>query len=54
MTRRYLIDNGTATLDVYVDDDADLDGTFEATDAETGERLRINGWQADTIEEIHE
>lgn len=49
---RYYMSNGTVDLDVFVDDDADLDGTFDAIDADTGERLRINGWLISDIEEI--
>ncbi len=48
---RYIIDSGMVTLDVFVDPAADLDGSFDATDAETGERLRINGWMIESMEE---
>ncbi len=49
---RYIIDSGDTTLDVFVAADADLDGIFLATDAETGERLRVNGWMIDSMEKI--
>lgn len=49
---RYFISNGITDLDVLIDDDQDLDGTFEAIDTDTGELLRINGWQADLIEAV--
>ncbi|MCP3730424.1 hypothetical protein M9978_08280 [Sphingomonas sp. MG17] len=49
---RYFISDGMTDFDVYVADDADLDGTFDAICAEDGERVRINGWQAETIEKI--
>jgi hypothetical protein len=48
----YFVSNGTTDLEVLIADGTDLDGTFEAIDVETGELLRINGWQADTIEAI--
>lgn len=31
-------------LELIVNDDVDLDGSFDAVCADTGERLRINGW----------
>lgn len=46
---RYYMSNGVYDLDVLVDDDADLDGSFDAVCVETGETLRINGW---LIEEL--
>lgn len=49
---RYFMSDGTNDLDVTVADDADLDGTFEATCNDTGEILRINGWMISEIEEI--
>lgn len=51
---RYYISDGTTDFDVFVDADADLDGTFDAIDAETGERVRINGWMATDLELIEE
>ena len=49
---RYYVSNGMYDLDVLVADDADLDGTFEAIDIESGDVLRIDGWQADVIEPV--
>jgi hypothetical protein len=39
-----LADCGVHTLEIECAADADLDGTFEATCLDTGERLKINGW----------
>lgn len=52
MTIRYFMSDGTNDLDVLVDENADLDGTFEAICVETGDRLRVNGWLISDIEEI--
>lgn len=49
---RYLIDIGGYTLDVTVPADTDFDDRFVATCNDTGERLAINGWLIDNIEEI--
>lgn len=46
----YWMTDGMTDLDVLVADDADLDGTFDAIDVETGELLRVNGWQIEAIE----
>lgn len=51
---RYFISDGTTDFDVYVAIDADMDGAFEAIDAATGERFRINGWMATDIDLIEE
>jgi hypothetical protein len=51
---RYFISDSTNDLDVLVADDADMDGAFDALCLETGEVLRINGWQATAIEAIGE
>jgi hypothetical protein len=50
----YFISNGMYDLDVLVADDADLDGTFEAICIDTGDTLRINGWQANVIERVED
>ena len=49
---RYLISDVLHDLDVLVADDADMDGTFDAICIETGDMLRINGWQATAVEAI--
>lgn len=49
---RAIIELGGYTLDVTYRADADLDGTFAATCNDTGERLAINGWLIDSIEEV--
>lgn len=49
---RYFISDGMTDFDVLVADDADLDGSFDAICVEDGERVRIHGWMADTIEKI--
>lgn len=51
---RYFISDGMTDFDVMVADDADLDGAFDAVCVESGERVRINGWQAETIEKIED
>ncbi len=51
---RYLISSGLYDLDVLVPEDADLDGTFDAIDVESGDTLRINGWMIESIEEVEE
>lgn len=49
---RYFMTDGINDLDVFVSEDADLDGTFDAICADTGETLRVNGWLIAEIEEI--
>lgn len=44
MTRHIQLESDMYDFEVEVDDDVDLDGTFDALCVETGERLRINGW----------
>jgi len=42
---RFEADGGPYSIDiVLLHDDTDLDGTFECLDADTGERIRLNGW----------
>jgi hypothetical protein len=48
---RLLVEMGPYSLDLSVDDETDLDGTFDAVDNDTGERLRVNGWLIDSTEE---
>lgn len=48
----YFVSDGLSDFDVLVDDEADLDGTFEAIDIDSGNVIRINGWQAITIERV--
>lgn len=47
---RILISDGMSDLDLTVDDDTDLDGSFVGTCNETGDRLRISGWLAESID----
>lgn len=49
---RYFMSEGANELDVFVEDDTDLNGAFDAICAETGERLRVRGWMISQIEEI--
>lgn len=50
--KQLLIDMGCYSLELEVADDIDMDGEFDATDLNTGEQLRINGWLIDSVEEI--
>lgn len=50
--KRLLLNLGPYSLDVTVAADADLDGQFEATCNDTGDRLLINGWMIDDIEQV--
>jgi len=50
--KRYLISSGMYDLEVEVAEDTDFDTRFEAWDAETGERIFINGWMIESIEEL--
>ncbi len=50
--RHVLVDIGMSTLEGFIAADADLDGTFELIEEGTGERLRVNGWLADCIEDV--
>ncbi len=50
--RHLLVDAGLYSLELEVADDADLDGQFEALCLDTGERLRVNGWMIENVEEV--
>ena len=43
-TRHIFAESDFHTLELFVRSDADLDDTFTATCADTGETLRVNGW----------
>lgn len=47
---RAIIDMGIHTLDVLIPTGTDTREAFDAVDAQTGEPVRINGWQLDNIE----
>lgn len=49
--KRLLVEMGPYSLDLAVADDADTDGTFEATCNDTGEKLTVHGWLIENIEE---
>lgn len=50
----YTIEIDTYILDVSVSGNQDLDGTFTATCLHEGDKLSINGWLAESIEEMSE
>lgn len=47
---RAIIELGVETLDVLIAPGTDVNEAFDAIDAETGEHVRIYGWQIDSIE----
>lgn len=49
--KQLYIELGPNSLRVEVADDVDLDDRFAATCLDTGERLAINGWLIDSVEE---
>lgn len=50
--KQLLIEYGTYSLELEVADDVDLDDRFPATCLETGDRLMINGWMIENVEEL--
>lgn len=45
--RNLFIETPIHSFEVEAADDVNIEGAFEATCLETGERLTINGWQCD-------
>lgn len=43
-TREVLAEGGAYSLHLFIRPDADLDGTFEAYNADECEFIRVNGW----------
>lgn len=50
--KRLLVEMGFYSLEVDVADDVDLDDRFPAVCAESGDRLFINGWMIENVEEL--
>lgn len=46
-----IVSGGCEEIEGYVADDADMDGVFTITEAGTGDRFKVHGWNV-TIEHI--
>ena len=51
-TRRILVSGGMTELELLVEPDSDLDGTFRAWDCAEEEWLTVNGWLMDSLEDL--
>jgi len=51
-TRHVEIDIGGSSFAALIKPEADLDGTFRAFDTDNQEWIAVNGWLAESIEDI--
>lgn len=49
---RYLLSDGNQVRDALVASDANLSGVFFAIDLDTGDTLRVRGWQLVDVLEV--